>query len=239
MHRPFFAITTSGCYAQTQNRPLLLAVIEFDVFWIDFSPAARKKNQADIVEFERRVQALSRERMSHSQTLSLRLLAYSLAQRREGQLLGLYFVVNHYRGIHLRIVDAMRFSLAENVRDYERQLMRLRGIPSMIDSAIAAADESLERQITPSGVVVDQVITAIARQLSLPAGTSPLLVHFRSFPSSLSEADRARLAGQARMIYEREVRPAFVRYRHYLVSRYAPAAASSIGLSGLADGKEL
>ena len=113
---------------------------------------------------------------------------------------------------------------ARTVRDYENQLLRLRGIPKLIDQRLAVLDEAIAKRMTQPKVVVDRVMQQVADQIRQTPGDSALLEAFRHFPGEYPGRRQQRLKSQATEAYQSSFLPAWKKLYAYLETKYLPAA---------------
>jgi uncharacterized protein (DUF885 family) len=89
---------------------------------------------------------------------------------------------------------------------------------------------------TPPKITFRSVPAQIGAQIVDDPLKSPLLDALRSFPASVSPADRVRLTQAAATAYTQKARPAFVKLREFLEHRYLPACRDTISVDALKDG---
>ena len=212
---------------------------EFDGVWSDYSKAARDERRAHL---ERRLAQASRidpAKLTPQEKLSLRLLAYDLRIRLDAwDATMLLLPVGQLYGLHTAVYQAFDGAPARTVRDYENQLLRLQGIPKLIDQRLAAMDEALSKHLTQPKVVVDRVLQQVADQLRQTPDDSALLEAFRHFPENIPAADQQRLKSQATAAYQASFLPAWKKLHTYLETSYLPAARPSIGVTSLPQGRD-
>jgi len=111
-------------------------------------------------------------------------------------------------------------------------------LPTPVEQTIAWMQEGLKRGYTPPKITMRDLPKQLADLIPSDAMKSPLLAPFQNFPSSIGEADRARLTDRAKQIYASRVAPAFVKLRDYLVTAYIPACRETIAATALPDGRQ-
>jgi uncharacterized protein (DUF885 family) len=212
---------------------------EYDGVWTDYSKAARDERR---LHLEKRLAAASRidtTKLTPKEKLSIRLLAYDLRVRLDAwDATTLVLAVGQLYGLHTNVYQAFDGAPAVTVRDYENQLLRLRGIPKLIDQRLAALDEAIAKHMTQPKVVVDLVMQQVAEQVKQAPGDSALLEAFRHFPRTIPAGDQQRLKTQASDAYVSAFLPAWKKLYDYLETKYLPVARPSIAVTSLPQGAE-
>ena len=90
--------------------------------------------------------------------------------------------------------DVIRF---EQVQDFRQWLARLRSFGGYMDQTIALMRAGLKERRVHDREVMVRVPAQIARQIVEDPGKSLFYKPFRSFPESVSSADRKRLQSEA------------------------------------------
>ena len=212
---------------------------EFDGTWTDYSKAARAERRSHLEERLAQAARIDVNKLTAQESLSLRLLAYDLRVRLDAwDATMLMLPVGQLFGLHTSVYQAFDGAPARTVRDYEHQLLRLQGIPKLIDQRLAALDEAIAAHMTQPKVVVDRVLQQVAEQLRQTPDDSGLLEAFRHFPANIPQADQQRLKSQAAAAYQEAFLPAWKKLHTYLETQYLPAARASIAVTSLPKGRE-
>ena len=143
--------------------------------------------------------------------------------------------LNQLEGVHTvnQLADSLRFA---TLKDYEDWLARLRALPGRIDQTIALMRQGIKDGVVYPKIVMQRVPAQIDHQIVGDAKASPLYKPFTKFPSSIAEADRARLAAAAQQTIAVTVVPAYRRLKDFVVSDYLAAASEQVGLWQLPNG---
>ncbi|MEO8371547.1 MAG: DUF885 domain-containing protein [Candidatus Solibacter sp.] len=210
---------------------------EFDGVWSDYSKAARDERRAHL---ERRLAQAARidtSNLTAQEKLSVRLLVYDLRVRLDAwDATTLLLPVGQLYGLHTAVYQAFDGAPARTVGDYENQLLRLQGIPKLIDQRLAGLDEAIAKRLTQPKIVVDRVLQQVADQLRQTSDDSALLEAFRHFPGNIPAADQQRLKSQATAAYQSGFLPAWKKLHTYLETKYLPATRPSIAVTSLPQG---
>ena len=212
---------------------------EYDGAWSDYSKPARDRRRQHLEQRLAEAGRIDTSKLSPQDKLSVRLLAYDLRVRLDAWDAGnLLLPVGQLFGLHTGVYQAFDGAPARTVADYENQLLRLRGIPKLIDQRLATLDEAIAKRMTQPKVVVDRVLQQVAEQLAQSPNDSALLEAFRHFPANIPASEQQRLRTQANEAYQSSFIPAWKKLHEYLETKYLPAARASIAVTSLAQGKE-
>src|SRR5918996_271015 len=137
--------------------------------------------------------------------------------------------LNQRDGVHTvnRLADALRF---ETLKDYEDWLARLRALPSRIDQTIALMRQGIKERIIHPKIVLQRVPAQIDHQIVNDPKASPLYKPFTRFPSSITEADQARIVKVAQETIAGAIVPAYRKLKDFMMSDYLPAAWEQVGI---------
>jgi uncharacterized protein (DUF885 family) len=207
--------------------------------WRDWSPEAIEYwNRA--VEAPARVLAtIDRGALSEADRLNYDLFKTSLDFVLEGRAhKAEYLLVNQLGGAHLDVEQYVRLMPAGSVADYETIVARLQAVPRFIDQNIALMREGMARGITTPRVVLRDVPEQVRAQIVDDPLSSALLGAFKTFPETISAADRERLTGAAQEAYRKHVVPSYRTLERFLTGEYLPKARETVGLSDLPGGKD-
>jgi uncharacterized protein (DUF885 family) len=122
-------------------------------------------------------------------------------------------------------------------KDYENYLARLREFPALVEQEIRLMRDGLQSGFSLSrGVLAGIDQTAQSHVVADPQ-QSVFFAPFRSFPSAVADADRARLADAGRRAIDAAVVPAYRSLAGFLRGDYAAKARASVGASELPNGR--
>jgi len=210
---------------------------EYDGIWTDYSKTARNERRTHLEKRLAEASRIDTGKLSPKEKLSVRLLAYDLRVRLDAwDATTLMLPVGQLNGLHTSVYQAFDGAPALTVHDYENQLLRLRGIPKLIDQRLAVLDEAIAKRMTQPKVVVDLVMLQVADQIKQGPGDSALLEAFRRFPRNIPAGDQERLKAQATEAYQSAFLPAWKKLYGYLETKYLPAARTNIAVTSLPNG---
>lgn len=133
-----------------------------------------------------------------------------------------------------RLPDQMGFRDADDFEDY---IARLGAFPAYMDQNIANMRAGLERGFTPPRVTLEGFEDSIESLITDEASDSVFWAPFEDMPGSLPEAERERLAAEARSTIDGAVMPAYERFLAFMTEEYIPGTRTSIGAHELPDGE--
>ena len=149
---------------------------------------------------------------------------------------GDYLVINQMEGLPRDVPSMIEMMPRSNIEDYEAILLRLSGIPKLIDQTIVLLQEGMARGIVPPKIPLRTLSDQVAGQIQKVAFDSPMLSSFRSFPSSISKKEQDSLKQSAKNSYIDEVKPAMERLHLFIRDEYVPKCRESVGRSALPNG---
>jgi len=131
--------------------------------------------------------------------------------------------------------DVIRF---EQVQDFRQWLARLRSFGGYMDQTIALMRAGLKERRVHDREVMVRVPAQIARQIVEDPGKSLFYKPFRSFPESVSSADRKRLQSEASKAIAEVVVPAYRRLQKFFDNSYLPGCFPRAGVWQVPGGKD-
>jgi len=132
--------------------------------------------------------------------------------------------------------DQLRF---ETAKDYEDWLARLRTFPIYMDQTVALMREGMKEQILLPRIILERVQGQIGKQIVSDPAASDFYKPFRQFPAGIAQAERERLARQARAAINDRVVPAFRRFQQFFRDEYLPACFDQVGIWQVPRGREM
>ena len=150
--------------------------------------------------------------------------------------------INHFFGLHTQyptIASGQGGAPYASVGDYEAGLSRDRDFASNIDEAIRQWRKGEAEGVVDSKLTVRNMIEQLDNQLKLKPENSPYWGPIKNFPSSISNADRARISQQYRSSLNGVVYPALQRMRDFLANDYLAHARDGVGLMYMKGGDAL
>lgn len=206
--------------------------------WGDNSLAAIARQERDQVRALEVLRSIDRQRLEGENRLNYDLLIDDLEAGVEGQrFAGEYLAISQMDGVQQWAPRVLAMMPARTAKNYDDILARLRGIPALVDNTIIRLERGLELGITPPKVTLRELPQQVRNLLVEDALTSPLLRAFTRFPEEIAAAEQERLRGEAVLVFNEQVKPAYQRLHDYLAGSYVPGARESIGMSALPDGE--
>jgi uncharacterized protein (DUF885 family) len=217
--------------------------------WIDDSPAGIERRKKHLAESAAGLKAISRESLPASEQLHYELYSQLLEAAQEGLQYGddplpfrfvvprnLWMPLNQMEGVGPHAAEGLENAPHHTVADYEIVLQRLKALPVLVEQHIALMQAGLAKGYTPPKITLRDVPKQIADLIPPDPMASALLQPFEEFPAGFPDAERQRLAEQAKKIYTGSVVPAFQKLHDYVASTYLPACRETIGATALPNG---
>jgi uncharacterized protein (DUF885 family) len=209
-----------------------------DERWSDNSPSAIARRRRELADRLTVLGAIDRRRLNASDRLSFDIFKRSIEESIEGarfprELLA----VTQREGPQYLPKNVLAMMPTSSVAEYERILVRLAALPTVLAQTRALLDSGLAVSVTPPRVTLRDVPTQFEQLAPDAPMQSALLEPFTRFPPAIAPADRQRLVEEATRVYAERVRPAYRALGSYLSSTYIPRSRESIGWSSLPDGR--
>lgn len=206
--------------------------------WTDDSLEAIARRERELQWPIKAIESIDRAKLGAADQLSYDLFKRNAKLAIEGTAFkGELMPINQMGGVQQDVAQTLSIMPAAKVKDYEDILARLRGVPKLIDQAIALMDKGLEAGITPPRVTLRDVPQQVLNQITDDPAESAILRPFGKFPAEIGPSDQERLRKEATEAYKGGVIPAYRKLHEYLTEKYIPKTRESIACSELPNGK--
>jgi uncharacterized protein (DUF885 family) len=207
--------------------------------WMDRSPEAYARRDQNNHAILATLAKIDRTQLSKADQLNYDLFQKRYADRIE-QYKVRWFLMTFNQREGPQTSDDLSSSLRfETVKDYEDWLARLRAVPTAMDQFTALLREGIRERMVHPRVIMERIPAQIDKQIVSDPTQSGFYKPFKSFPAAISQADQQRLQQDAREAVEKQVVPAFAKFKQFFVSEYLPACYDKVGAWQLPHGEEL
>jgi uncharacterized protein (DUF885 family) len=202
------------------------------------TPAAQQRRVEADRGFLLRLRAIDRAALPVRDQVSYDLFDFMVAQRlalaghREWRM-----PLTSDSGFHADVLLMHQLANPRSTADYERYIARLEDLPRYFDENIANMRQGLREGFTLPAEILPGISSSVAAEQFPSPEDSPFFAPFADFPSTVPDADRARLAAAGRSAIERGVLPAYARFQEFFEREYRPGARRSLAASDLPDGR--
>jgi len=202
------------------------------------TPADQQRRIEADREFLRRLRAMDRSALAPQEQVSYDLFDFMVSQRlalashREWRV-----PLNSDSGFHADVLLLHELANPRSTVDYERYIARLEDLPRYFDENIANMRQGLRDGFTLPAEILPGISGVVAAEQFARPEDSPFFAPFAKFPSTVPEADRARLIAAGRAAIERDVLPAYARFQAFFEREYRAGARRSLAASDLPDGR--
>jgi len=125
----------------------------------------------------------------------------------------------------------------EKTADYDTWLRRLAALPAYLDQYSDQLRRAVAGKRTQPRVIMDRVLPQLQMQLVDKPEDSTFLERFRQYPDAVPEAERQRLAAEARRVIAEAVVPGYRRFTAVFQDTYLPACRETVGIWDTPDGR--
>ncbi|HTW44085.1 MAG TPA: DUF885 domain-containing protein [Acidobacteriaceae bacterium] len=161
---------------------------------------------------------------------------YLVAQQQAAEYKPWQMPITPYSGPQINLIHALPQLRFSTVDDYDNYAARLSKLPAAIRQATNAASFGIEEGRVPPKFLLQQVLTQVnAIGHSKPEDT-PFAAPLKSFPASISTADRKRITDEILTAIRTQVQPAYVLFGLFLSRTYVPAGRANAGIWSIPAG---
>ena len=146
-------------------------------------------------------------------------------------------ITNRY-GFHIEFAELPKRVPLKTKKHYEDYIARLSGFGEYADEHIKVLQAGIKAGHTLPAVVLEGYEDSIEAHIVKDAESSLLFAPFQEFPESVDESDREPLTNSAKKAILESVVPGYERFLKFMTGQYIPSCRSSIGASGLPNGRE-
>ncbi len=124
----------------------------------------------------------------------------------------------------------------QTVANYEHFLKRLNGFPEWVDSAIANMREGISKGVVQPKILMVRTMAQLKTQMVSDPTLSGFYVPAKKFPTSFSEAVRAKLSADYRNMVEKKLTPSITKLHNFILVEYLPKCRDTAGLASTPNG---
>lgn len=148
-----------------------------------------------------------------------------------------YFLpITHISGFHIEFPELPRNVPLRTARDYENYIARLRAFRTYTDQHIELLRTGLQAGYALPRHIVEFIEPTLRPHIVEDPEQSTLFEPFRSFPSTVPEGERGRLAEAGRAAIRESVVPAYRAFLEFIKNEYLPKSRTTIAVSDLPNG---
>ena len=216
-------------------------------FALTFTDELLQRQRAALVESQRRLAAIERNRLTPDERISYDVFAFEkklAARALSPDLTPIEEVLpmNHFYGLHKNypdFVSGQGGAPFTTVAQYEENLARTRLLPKIFATATMRFREGMASGTVASQLTTRNMIAQIDALLAQKPAETPFMGPTRAFPKTFDPATRRRLTASYSRAISGEVFPAYRKLRAFLNDEYLPAARAQVGLSAMKGGDAL
>jgi uncharacterized protein (DUF885 family) len=203
----------------------------------DYSPRAYNDSLARGRAYIERLSAIDTTGLPHQQQLSAELMLRSLIEDQEAaQFKEWEMPVNQYEGLQLDLPQLAAHTSFDNAADYDHYIARLNKVPAAFSQIMTNLQSGLDDHRTPPQFLMQKALAETQAIAAQKPADSPFALPLKSFPASVSLADRKRITEDLLDAIANKVLPSYQRFAKFLAVAYIPNCRTDPGISALADG---
>jgi uncharacterized protein (DUF885 family) len=217
--------------------------------WTDYSPAAIDARAAYLKNSVQRLSKIDRAALGAGDQITydlyrdlLEVAAKGLAFHNDAIPVrgviphNLLMPMNQLEGLQQDVPNVIAQMPAARREDYDNIIARLERVGPLVDQTIALMSQGMAAGMTPPRITFRDVPDQVKAQILADPLQSPLLDAFKSWPSTIAEADRPALTTRAATAYRQAVVPAFTKLHEFLTTKYLLSCRETISVNALPDG---
>ncbi len=198
--------------------------------WPDISPAAQAARDAADAKALDDLARIARGELSPADQLNYDLFRHEYETRKAAvPLHAEYYDIQARDGPQSidEVAEQMPF---ETAADYETWIRRMAAIPAYLEQYGDLLRRGAREKRTQPRVIMERVLPQLAAQTPAKPEDSPYFARFRSYPDSISAAERERLTASAKKVIAETVIPAYRRFSAVFRDEYLPATRDTVGI---------
>lgn len=212
-----------------------------DQLTMTIAPKIRAKEVALYREVARRLKAIPRQGLNHTDTVSYDILDYEInaalaLENFKDNLLP----INHMDSIPVTLANlagGQSSQPLQTVAQYDIFLRRIAQLPAWIDQAMLNMKEGIGQGIVLPRALVVSAIPQFQKLVTATAESHPYYQPISNMSSSFSAADKARLTKAYAATISDKVIPSLRKLDQFMETDYLAASRSSSGWGALPDGE--
>ncbi len=203
----------------------------------DVSEAAQRKDAEETRRFIRRFEAIGTTGFSEQETLDKVLMLHYLRDNLEDfELKEWEMPVTQISGIHLFAAQFPSLLTFTGAKDYDDYVKRMHAFPKQMDDTMAILRKGMHDGLMPPKFLLEKVAVQASGIASEAPEKTPFAEPLQKFPSSLSEAERARIRAEFLEAIRGSVLPAYAKFAKFVKDEYALHGRTEVGMWALPDG---
>lgn len=208
--------------------------------WTDtsFEAIARRK-ETEKLDLEL-IKSIDRTKLSQTDAISYDLYRRNAEFSVEGHQFPFELMpINQMGGVQQNVSQVISSTTFKTTKDYEDLIVRLNGVPRLLEQTTALLEKGLEQKITPPQITLRDLPQQVLNLIVKDPAESPMLQPFKEMSSLVSGTDQTRLRQAATDAFTKKVAPAYQKFHDFLAGRYLPGCRTTIGASHLPNGNKL
>jgi len=212
----------------------------YNAAWSDFSLAGAKRHNEATRRLLARLQAVDSTGFADSDLLNHRLLVHWLENDIQGyELKTNQMPLDQFNGTHLFLTIMVKAFPFNDTQQYDDYLVRLRGIPRILDQVTEVAREGAKNGLMQPRYLLEKVAAQCNGIADVAGEDSVFAASLKKFPDSVPAAERERLRKQILEVVDQQIRPAYRRLAEFVAKEYAPQGREQYGIWSVPNGDGL
>jgi uncharacterized protein (DUF885 family) len=209
----------------------------YNELWPDISVAAQAASDAADAKVLKELARIPRESLAPAEQLNYDLFRYEYEDRvAAAKFHPEYYEIRAREGPQ-SLNETAELMPFETVAHYETWLRRMAALPAYLEQYGEQLRRAAVAKHTQPRVIMDRVVPQLAMQVVDRPEDSPFFARFRTWPDTIPQAERERLAAAARKVIGESVIPAYRQFATVFGHAYLPACRETVGIRDTPDGR--
>lgn len=206
----------------------------------DESDAGRARVAAGAQALRDELHAIDPATLAGQDRITWEVMDVDLGQTVDAHRLGFHFWrVDHLYGVHMGFSALVRQNHPRrDAHDLENLLARYRAHAAQVDAVVANLRVGLSRGMIAPRESVRRTIASLDQELAKAPAERTLEIDPATLPAAVPEQTRRAIAAAANEVVEREILPAWARYRAVLADEILPRTREEVGIWTVPNGAE-
>lgn len=205
-----------------------------------YSPAYFSELRGQAAAMLSRLRAIDTTNASEMDQLDRTLLIGNLEDQIKNIDLGFNDMpVDQFNGVQLGFPQIATYAPFDTVKRYDDYIARLKQIPSRFEQVVETLRVGESKGLMPPKYLLEKAVQQ-CKNVEEPAGTAnPFATPVANFPNGFSQADKDRIRRELLAVIDEQVRPAYLKFEHFLQAEYVPKGRTNPGIWSLPNGDAL
>jgi uncharacterized protein (DUF885 family) len=141
--------------------------------------------------------------------------------------------VNQFASPHIDLPQLVSYLQFTSAKDYDDYIARLRALPTFLSELVVDLRKGMAKGLVPPKILLPKVVQQSTDIATRSPSDSVFAQPLKSFPSSVPDADRARIRKAVLEAVDKDVSPAYRSFATFIRDEYTPHGRAEPGIASL------